>query len=254
MHGLDPARMVLRDYFLNCCKRTDPFSRAIDFKLQGGLVFCNRCTHRRPFAGDYYLKHHIQSYHDRIPYHCEEHGCGEKFKTKVTLNKHRRQNHKNNETVIYCQECSYRSLSPGEHERHLQRMHKEKNEHKCDIQGCNRTYARRDHYEEHFKRWHNSGNREVFYCVAQCNKSYVSEEKRDIHVGRMHPHLIVKCKYRCGDEFEFQAKLDKHYEKHHDQSKNHGCPTCGRRFASNDNLQNHYRKNRCLTNRRVVKR
>ncbi|CAO3649164.1 unnamed protein product [Mucor hiemalis] len=234
INDLDPSRMVLRDYSLNCFQRFGSFSQPINFKFQRGLVFCNRCTYRRPFAGDYYLKHHIQSYHDQIPYHCKEPGCREVFDTKVTLNKHRRQNHKNDETVIYCPECGYRSLSAGEHDRHLQRMHKEKNEYKCDIQGCNRKYSRRDHYEVHLKQWHNIKERKVFPCVAHCNKSYVSKEKRDIHVGKAHPELIVRCRYRCGDEFEFQAKLDEHYHRMQNQSNAFVCEGCERRFVDRD--------------------
>lgn len=141
---------------------------------------------------------------------------GKVFNTKVTLNKHRRQNHKNDKEVIFCPECGYRSLSAGEHDRHLQRMHKEENDYKCTIEGCHGSYSKLDHYEEHFEIHHNE-DREVFHCVAQCNKTFKSEEKRVIHFGKKHPELIVRCRYRCGDEFEFQERLDKHYEKFHDQ-------------------------------------
>lgn len=115
----------------------------------------------------------------------------------------------------------------------------------CPVEGCQKSFARADHYKQHINNVHKG---EIIDGVI---RKPTFEQKCEIcgkifyHSGNLRKHLTLHSGERpfscdeCGRTFALSQHLKSHLKLIHSDEKNFQCSICGRLFKTSGNYKKH---------------
>ncbi|CAG0888190.1 unnamed protein product [Cyprideis torosa] len=136
------------------------------------------------------------------------------------------------ESNLPCVECGEKFCTKVALERHIIRHHRPENWIPCDV--CGKSVFK--YLIDKHKMIHKSSEGEQYPCT-QCNKVYNTEVRLYNHIAGIHKPVGLMCPV-CGKSFRFKCQLREH-EALHSNSKLYSCDLCGREFAQRKTLNNH---------------
>lgn len=183
---------------------------------------CDLCDRTFNFPGNLYV--HTNNVHAAIlPFPCS---CGEKFRTKRTLENHQKRDHNN-------------SIVPAVNEPNLNTHEVPKNCRFCgkDFDGSKRFL------ETHLLRDHHSQLDRILEC-DMCNKEFVFVQTLRAHVS-LHEKKLRQTKFtwkcqKCGSRYARKGNLENHM-KIHQNEPGFTCHICGKTLSSGHSLDFHIR-------------
>lgn len=132
-----------------------------------------------------------------------------------------------------CQHCEFQTKIRGSLQKHIQRLHQEKNIHceKCPFKTSMKSFL-----THHMKRAH--GDCEFPCEFDGCDRTFSLESEMKHHVKQTHPDGVFHCA-ECGKQFLNQLKLTRHMKYHNLDTDGWPCTVCPQRFISKQKLGEH---------------
>merc|ERR1711920_1003147 len=116
----------------------------------------------------------------------------------------------------------------------MSKDHGDDRPYKCNQ--CDSCYPTKGNLTTHVERMHQ--NKVNFKC-DECGKGFYDKTKYDDHC-RMHRGIKYECN-QCHRSFVEKSGLIKHIERKHEKKRNFKCDECGAKFYDKANFKTHQR-------------
>jgi uncharacterized Zn-finger protein len=127
--------------------------------------------------------------------------------------------------------CTKRFVSKCSMQHHVQRMHGDGHQFKCDV--CNKSFAILQYLKRH-KVLHSEDRR---YRCDICSMSFFRLRNLKVHVSRHTNEYPYPCDL-CGKGFTYQSSLEKH-KRVHTGERPYVCKVCDKSFTQKSALKTH---------------
>lgn len=177
------------------------------------------------------LNNHFKRLHTDRKYSCER--CQRTFIFQSELNDHIKLH--NNASLKECELCGKNFRSRAGLKHHYISDHGLQGNYRCNIQGCNRTFDRKDKFQEHENRHLNIKN----FCCTSCHQRFSTKAALYYHMMRCSNrdnNLMYLCKI-CHKTFSTIMDLKQHHFKH--VAQYFDCEKCRKSFKFQSGLSRH---------------
>lgn len=198
-HHINTSHKKLKPYTCQTCGSSFSTKRGLDYHYQTHrdsnerVKFpCQQCD--KTFFQKGHLKLHMDTVHKRMkPYTCEE--CGHACSTRQSLNIHHLKHvNPNKRQKFHCNTCSKFYLSQLNLNRHVDAVHRQLDDLKCDWTGCQHVASSKANLSRHINGVHRKKLK--YPCPAQrdgCQKIFQNKTTCEDHYKRVHLKERVHC-------------------------------------------------------------
>lgn len=169
--------------------------------------------------------------------------CSKAFKTEKFLQIHNSMHHKTQ--TFECPICNKLFTFKHSLDRHMNAVHEDKRDFKCEVENCERAFRSKYELNQHRNKIHQEmKNFEQISCDV-CDKICSSRKnlyahKKYVHEGIRWGSGEFKCKF-CLEVFDSKYKKSKHWYQVHwnGELKFRTCHYCNADFQLHDEFKNH---------------
>ena len=192
------------------------------------IFTCDVC----PFSSKYkkVVKQHHDNKHLNLnlnSFRCTE--CGKGFKTKTSLVYHMKK--KYSAYDYKCEECSYKTITKVQLERHNVQNHTKAFRFICSE--CGKGFTERVFLKLHMSRHTDERNYQCSFCENRFRLKETLKSHENIHLN-IKPYECNMCPKKFGGHNNLKVHIKRHLNQ-----KDYVCSTCKRGFIEPAGLRNH---------------
>lgn len=164
--------------------------------------------------------------------------CGKGFDKKTYLKRHQL-THEEAKLKCDIEGCEKRYIRRDHLAVHKLNAHADYRAFTCPVENCRKRYHREDFLKKHMDSQHSSSSFKVVCDI--CSKTFKSKKYLNTHMKTHENQKQIVCKV-CNAVFTDRALMTDHITKAHPDEKPYLCSECGLRFIRNDYLVVHMRR------------
>ena len=164
--------------------------------------------------------------------------CGKMYANKARVKFHIKNYHQQATESTVCAQCDGRFATASSLKKHVERVHSQRKELFCTIDGCNSSFYTKKDRTDHMRKKHRLN---ILHC-ENCNKEFAYERNLKRHILRCGKAIKKDhtCKF-CTKQYRSPEALAMHEKSKHTQVKQFVCDVCGKIFDRNFSCARHVR-------------